>query len=493
MDGDQLHWRLIICLDSTSGDSYSSPSATAASSSTMTVPASKHISFGLIPSESYRAIAMRPSPAQPVFMDIPPSQWTDPGHGRPRQTYRGQMVLSSVPSVGHVKECLTKLRQGHGLSRPTTLLTALDEQLRDFLSRGHRFTPGSADQIALLASTIAAAVDRLGADERVYARVDFNLQPEHRYPTLTERQESLARQQKCATKTVRRHASRALDTLAYLLLTAEDVDATAPNPIRPAASPNSDNNADIDNAGGCWYLRPGARVDIVCSEIPSDERPPYASPSDRNYLRYAKFADLDTLIYTRARLAQIAPTAVVRDFAPSEHYDTHADVLVVIGGPPWNAKYREFLPQLPFHFEPHPLGEDDPLVVPCLDDLTLAPRWTARGELLEDLAVITRLTVQSTTVILLGGCLTLGVLGAAHCLLDPERGSANSRYLEDRVDTDDFVLVTEARRVGGITDVSDLTRVEPLLLLSRTTGEDFGVVIDNTERRTRHTRGTAPR
>ncbi|WP_239003616.1 hypothetical protein [Nocardia panacis] len=223
-------------------------------------------------------------------------------------------------------------------------------------------------------------------------------------------------------------------------------------------------------------------MDIVCSEIPDDERPEYASPADRNYLRYAKFADLDTLMFVRTRLAQQAPTVVVRDFAPSEHYDTHADVLIVIGGPPWNTKFREFLPQLPFHFEPHPLGEDDPLVVPGLDDLTLTPRWTPRGELIEDLAVFTRLTLRGTIVFLLGGCLTLGVLGAARCLLDSECGPGNTDYLTGRVGDNDFVLVVEARRVGGITDIADMTAVGPLLLLSRGVGENWSVVVDNTKR-----------
>jgi hypothetical protein len=33
--------------------------------------------------------------------------------------------------------------------------------------------------------------------------------------------------------------------------------------------------------------------------------------------------------------------------------------------PSLTAKYREFLPQLPFHFEPHPLGQGDPLSSPA--------------------------------------------------------------------------------------------------------------------------------
>ncbi|MCX4099083.1 hypothetical protein [Nocardia sp. alder85J] len=396
------------------------------------------------------------------------------------------MVLSSPPSIDQVKECLIKLRQGPALARPTTLLTALDTPVRDYLCHGRPHIPGSADQVALLDATIRSAIGLLSDTERQFAEVDFNLVNDHRFPTLTERQESLASHQKCAAKTVRRHAARALDTLAYLLIASGTTETKLlpagqePAESRPEPASGPENLADTLRA--FWRLSPNAKVDIVCSEIPADERPDYASPADRNYLRYAKFADLDTLIYIRTRLAQLAPTVVVRDFAPSEHYDTHADVLVVIGGPPWNAKYREFLPQLPFHFEPHPLGEDDPLVVPALDGLSLAPRWTSRGELIEDLTVLTRLTVQGTTVFLLGGCLTLGVLGAARCLMDADRGPANATYLTDRLGDNDFVLVTEVRRVGGITDVADLTMIEPLLVITRSAGEGWGVVTDNTKR-----------
>src|SRR5439155_5995245 len=93
-----------------------------------------------------------------------------------------------------------------------------------------------------------------------------------------------------------------------------------------------------------WGLSDTSRVDIVCSEIPEGERPEFASPHHRNYLRYAKFADLDSLFYVRTRLTQACPGVTIRDFSPSEHYDVDTDRLVVIGGPRWNAKYREFLP-----------------------------------------------------------------------------------------------------------------------------------------------------
>lgn len=232
-----------------------------------------------------------------------------------------------------------------------------------------------------------------------------------------------------------------------------------------------------------WRLAPGARIDIVCSEIPEEERPEFASPRDRNYLRYAKFADLDSLIYLRTRLAQLSPIATLRDFSPSEYYDTQTDVLTVVGGPSWNAKYREFLPQLPFYFEPHPLGEDDPLVVPNLDVPKIGPHWTQDGTLLEDIAVFTRLTLAAgTTVFLLGGCLTLGVLGATQLFLQRDRGVRSTRYISDHVGDRDFVVVTETRRVGGIADITDLETVNPLLLLARKDFQPFEVVFDNTAR-----------
>ncbi|USX56445.1 hypothetical protein [Lentzea sp. HUAS12] len=325
-----------------------------------------------------------------------------------------------------------------------------------------------------LVAVIEGGVAQLSADQRAHAQVDFNLVGEHEHPTLTERQESLARKLGCAAKTVRRHADQALETLIYVLL--------ADQRARPDQALETRHSTTGTGLAGFWRLTVGARVDIVCSEIPDDERPEYAAPSDRNYLRYAKFADLDTLIYLRTRFAQLSADVNVRDFAPSEYYDTQTDVLCVVGGPPWNATFREFLPMLPFHFEPHPLGEDDPLVVPSLG-LTIGPHWTAKQELLQDLAVLTRLTLgNGTTVFLFGGCLTLGVLGAARCLLEPDRGLRSADCVTDLVGLDDFVLVTEARRVGGLIDVPDLSAVEPLLLLARAANEPFTAVVDNTAR-----------
>jgi hypothetical protein len=387
------------------------------------------------------------------------------------------------------------LRKGPGLARPTALATALSRSVQEYLL-GEPISEDevSPEQVARLRIVLEAAIDTLNEDDRLHIRVELNLIKDHQYARLTDRQESLAAFRKCAAKTIRRQGERAVKSLTYKILSRSETGSeladrstagrteTASVRHRPPDQ-EAREPAWHDEVRAFWNLSDTARVDIVCSEIPVDERPEYASPADRNYLRYAKFADLDTLIYLRTRLAQIAPRTIVRDFAPSEYYDTQADILVIAGGPPWNAKYREFLPQLPYYFEPHPLGEDDPLVFPDLNQLTLGPRWTPRQELLEDLVVLTRLTLsQGTRVFLLGGCLTLGVLGAAHCLLEGERGARSVRYIAEHVGDDDFVLVTEVRRLGGLTDIADLSKVNPLLLLSRQHNEPFKAVVDNTTR-----------
>lgn len=395
--------------------------------------------------------------------------------------------MDEAPPAAWVKAELRRLRQGQGLAHPASVMR-LDPRLRRLVA-GQAAGPDAADgtdEIVRLVSAIRLAISKLGSHERLFAEVDFNLISEHSHPTLTDRQESLARERKCAAKTVRRHADQALDTLALIITSGDLASLISRNGSeRPAAPPDQSPGGDRWRHAlrSFWRLAPDSTVDVVCSEIPEPERPGFASPGDRNYLRYAKFADLDSLIYVRTRLAQACPEVTVRDFSPSEHFSTDADSLIVIGGPPWNAKFREFLPQLPFHFESHPLGEDDPLVVPKLDGLRLSPRWTANRELLEDLAVFTRLTLaRGTTVYLLGGCLTLGVLAAAQCFLHGERGASNVGYANSIAGDADFTLITEAQRVGGITDVADLARVPPLLLLARSGSGPFQVVADQTGR-----------
>jgi hypothetical protein len=223
-------------------------------------------------------------------------------------------------------------------------------------------------------------------------------------------------------------------------------------------------------------------VDIVCSEV-SDSSAQITSEDDGSFNRYSKFADLDSLIYLRTRLAQVCPDSIIRDFGASEFYGQDGQTLIVVGGPTRNATCRAFLPQLPVRYRSDGARSDHTLVVQSTSQ-TIGPRRGDDGALLNDVAMFARVAVgRETTVFLVGGCLTLGVMGAAKLFLQSSRGARHVAYVSEIVGSHDFVLLTEARRVVGITDVGDLTTDGPLLLLVRETHlKPYLTIIDNLDR-----------
>jgi hypothetical protein len=401
-------------------------------------------------------------------------------------------VSVHAPALEQVRSELVRIRRAQALARPTVLLE-LSPQLRGYLLGDQPRHGETASQITALAAVLRNAVESVNPEDRAVLEADFNLAAEHAVPTLTERRQSLAAAKHVSFRTITRTADKALDTLTLALVTLHQA-APVPNdeievPRQAIQTSTEDSGHWRDELARFWGLRPSAQVDIVCSEIPQSQRPPFAHPQDRNYVRYARFADLDSLIYVRTSLACLNGDTPVRDYASSEYHEPHdsqADrqhVLIIVGGPPSNATYSQFQRHLPCGFELHAEGEDRSLLVPTLG-LTLRPHWTPDQELVEDLAVFARLTfARGLTVFLLAGCLAFGVLVAAQCFLHRELGASNVRYAHNHAGGDDFILLTEARRFGDITDVPDLATAGPLLLMSRRDKTDpFTALVDNSSR-----------
>ncbi|GAQ54826.1 hypothetical protein [Streptomyces acidiscabies] len=362
-----------------------------------------------------------------------------------------------------VRAELLRLRQGPALGHPGAV-TALSSPLRALLlSRQPPLSPAASETTRLVAA-LRRAIDGLSPHERRYATADFNLVDEHSWPTLTERQESLARVLRCSVKTVRRHAGQALDSLALLISDGSYLTGEPPET-------DGDEAEDTDATARFFGIGHNSNVHVVCSTMTRPRR------SDPTPTRYGAFADLDALVYTRVHLAQAFPTATIRDFYPGEYYAADPDCLIILGSPHRNTVYREFGPHLPYRFAEPP---DADLTFPGHGNIRFGPLWAPEGELLADLTVITRLTLdQGTTVILLGGCHTLGVLGAAKALLNNPR---NTAHLDAVSDHGDFVAVTTTRKIGGITDTPDLTTTDPLLLLTRDQAGGFTTHLDNAHR-----------
>lgn len=401
-------------------------------------------------------------------------------------------MSAHAPALEQVRSELVRIRRAQALARPTVLLE-LSPQLRGHLLGDQPRHGETASQITALAAALRNAIESVNPDDRAVLEADFNLAAEHTAPTLTERRQSLAAARHVSFRTITRTADKALDTLTLALVIVHQA-ALVPNDeieaSRQAIQASTDDSGHWrDELARFWGLRPSAQVNIVCSEIPEFQRPPFAHPQDRNYVRYARFADLDSLIYVRTSLACLNGDTPVRDYASSEYHEPHdsqADrehVLIIVGGPPSNVTYRQFQRHLPGGFELHAEGEDRSLLVPTLG-LTLRPHWTPDQELVEDLAVFARLTfARGLTVFLMAGCLAFGVLVAAQCFLHRELGARNVRYAHNHAGGDDFILLTEARRFGDITDVPDFATVGPLLLMSRRNKNDpYTALVDNSSR-----------
>jgi len=231
-----------------------------------------------------------------------------------------------------------------------------------------------------------------------------------------------------------------------------------------------------------WNLSAVSSTDIVCSEIPDDVRSPFASADNANYIRYAAFADLDSFINLKTRIAEISPGEIIREYLPREYRVSNHDKLIVIGGPVWNPVAKNMQRRLPFYFESAPNDQDSPLIVENAKRRRLPPvrKNDRKRTLLRDISVFARL--GSTKMV--SGCLTFGGLSASKCFIDREIGASNVSYIEERVDGADFVVVYEAHLTGLTGDVStpNFSDHEPLILMKRDKRSDnFSMVLDNSE------------
>jgi len=153
----------------------------------------------------------------------------------------------------------------------------------------------------------------------------------------------------------------------------------------------------------------------------------------------------------------------------------------VIGGPPWNSKFREFQAQLPFHFVPRPLGQDDPLCIHAIDNVFFLPTWGQGGNLVKDISIFAKIHIErDVPVFLIAGCLTFGVLGAAMSFLDRQVAVPNIEFLRNYVKGNDFIAVFETHRVGGFVVPTRFSSTKPLVLLGRVEqANEFQIALEN--------------
>jgi transcriptional regulator with XRE-family HTH domain len=184
-----------------------------------------------------------------------------------------------------------------------------------------------------------------------------------------------------------------------------------------------------------WHFPDRIAVSIVCSD--ATEPPPYAQPSDLNYTRYARYADLDALIEVfgqvkadnPARMIRILPVGrLVQDFALNH--------LIIIGGAASDAASL-FAQDIPLPTPEEILGTDPVthLFRGSVGEETreFTSRRDDEGNMIQDVGLIARgphPIIPGGTVTLLSGITSRGVHGAALCFIDSPVRDTNERYLE---------------------------------------------------------------
>ncbi len=244
---------------------------------------------------------------------------------------------------------------------------------------------------------------------------------------------------------------------------------------------------ELDDIGvkAFWRYHDGQDIDIVCSEIPPTDLPEFAQPNDRNYLHYARFADLDSLFHIRSNLPRLFPRMRMRDFPASEHRNTEYNGLIVLGGPAWNQRSKALQFNLPLHFEDRKEEPDDVLVVVGANgkDREFKPSTNSDGKIVSDISVVCRMSdVSGRTTFLFAGSLTFGVLGACKAFLNKACGVVNSQFIAEKIKDDDFISVFESQCVEQEVTAPRFDVKDPFYLFSRkpNQGGSFQCVYEST-------------
>ena len=209
--------------------------------------------------------------------------------------------------------------------------------------------------------------------------------------------------------------------------------------------------------GGIWHHNRDDKVFVVAPEIPPDELTEYARPDSPNYVRLARYGDLDAFFEIYVALTRLGYRNLSHRSAQEQGIGM-ARNLVLIGGPAWNSVTRSFLHLLNLPIKQHlrPAGEPDYFTTS--DDIQARPtviHGPDDGEqVVEDVGLFVRAanpTNPETDVTICSGVYTHGVLGAVHLFTNPRVAADNADMIRDRLgrQTTSFAVLFSVKVVNG--------------------------------------------
>ena len=214
-----------------------------------------------------------------------------------------------------------------------------------------------------------------------------------------------------------------------------------------------------------WGIKNGDQVIVVCSELEEPERRQHVEP--REFIYSHKYGDLDGYIEVLVTLARVYPSIRMRIMSAGEAETTPLNLdrhLVVIGGPDYNTLAErvlswdstQFVYRSPYVKKRSDAYPDEIVLFDKLGDREYCHETDER-----DFGYFERIPNphnQKCQIILVGGCHTIGVTGAAKAfsMAPSDDGKISPSILSNAAlvakkigrKTKHFSVLVEAERIG---------------------------------------------
>ena len=210
------------------------------------------------------------------------------------------------------------------------------------------------------------------------------------------------------------------------------------------------------DSNAIWHHDRAEKLFVVAPELPATEQPSYARPDSPNYVRLARYADLDAFFEMYNSLTRLGYHNLSHRSAAEPGIGS-ARNLVLIGSPSWNGMTRVFmhLLRLPITQSMEPDGKPD--FFTTSDGSSALPTVIEPGgghrQVIEDVGLFVRATNPNspdTDVTICGGVFTHGVLAAVRTFTNPHVAGDNIEAIRERLgQTTSFAVLFRVNVIGG--------------------------------------------
>lgn len=176
-----------------------------------------------------------------------------------------------------------------------------------------------------------------------------------------------------------------------------------------------------------WQHDRGDKVVVVAPELPAGERMPFADEHSLNYIRLARYGDLDAFFEMYVALTRMGYHNLSHRSAREPGIGT-ARNLVLIGGPARNPLTRTFTHLLDLPVEQRPVPPGEPSIFNLSNGTPVRPTVIGESQVVEDIGLFVRAanpTNPDADITICSGVYTYGVLGAVQVFTSPRLGADN--------------------------------------------------------------------